>query len=113
MNRSPLHILDAHCDDTNVLPVIVLFRATLNVTMASKDDSDVGQTTTTTEKKQSRFGKKLSRAGILSGGSFRLPERKSPLHESTKSPTLTSTSASLSIATLPRISLTSSTGNRD
>ena len=67
--------------------------------MASKGESENGAT-----RKQSRIGKKLSRSGILSGGSFRLHDRRSPQPESSKT-SQPATSA------LPQISLTSSSGS--
>jgi len=69
--------------------------------MASKGESENGAT-----KKPSRIAKKLSRSGILSGGSFRLQDRRSPQPESSKtSLPVTST------LPRPRISLTSSSGS--
>ena len=76
-----------------------IFQKNCNSDMASKGESENGAT-----KKQSRITKKLSRSGILSGGSFRLQDRRSPQPESSKT-SLPATS------TLPRISLTSSTGS--
>ena len=75
-----------------------------SIVMASRDDGDVCQ------KKSSRIGKKLSRSGLLSGGSFRLPDtRRSPPPDSSKSAVIPVVVTSQ--VTLPQISLTSSTGS--
>lgn len=84
-----------------------------SIDMASRDDGDICQ------KKSSRIGKKLSRSGLLSGGSFRLSDtRRSPPPDSSKStaiPVVVTSPQTLSQIpsqpTLPQISLTSSTGS--
>ena len=72
--------------------------------MASREESnnDFG-----TRRKSTKIGKKLSRAGLLSGGSFRFSDRNSPPPEVPKS----ALSSQPSYSTFPRISLTSSTGS--
>ena len=63
------------------------------------------------QKKSSRIGKKLSRSGLLSGGSFRLPDsRRSPPPDSSKSAVIPVV-VTPQPTTLPQISLTSSTGS--